>query len=996
MSHQYSPKFERVGRFTARYATWVVLGWFALAAVVNVAWPQLEDVAARKAASPIPANSPAIQSMLTMADKFGERGNLNSVIVVMENPAGMTGEARARYDATVERLSGRPDAVAFVQDVLGDPVVAANPAVRSQVMSEDGKAWILLAGLTGDIGSPKTLASLQVAQDIVHQTFDGSPTKAWVTGPTATVGDLAMTSVADIRVIGAVTFVLISIILLLVFRSVFTALLPMLVMGVSVGVARGVVAGLSEIGLPISTMSATLMVAILAGACVNYSVFLISRYHENLRSGMDPPEALAKASGSMSRVIMAAAATIAIANLAQLTAKLQFLSAAGPAVAISIGVGFLASITMLPAVLALAAHFNLGLAKPDRTGAYWRRIGEMVVARPVQTLVASLVVLALLSGLTAFIHVGYDDRKAQPQDTESALGYATMDKHFPTDTMIPQYVVVESEKDLRTPEGLADLDQLAGRIAQMRTIKRVLGITRPDGRKLTQATLAWQLGMMGEQMAKAGQANPRLLQQIDQLRSVATAMESLSGDAAGADAAGLLASARKMLSTAKSASEQMDAYSGLVRKAGSSAEMIDQLARLSPVLLAVASALDSASTVLIPLLDSPQCRANRECRQLRGQLASVTAMNRDGQLKEIAELTRSLATPAGRGTAKNAIHSLVEQYEQARQMLAQVPAAERQLDRVSEVMAAMSAAGIDLSDTDAMVRQARKMADGAREAMAGMTALAAYLQTVGKAASGDSASGFYLASGLLDNPDFGLLSKAFISTDGKTARYLIQSTINPFSEDAMMLSREMRTVGEAALPNTSLSTAHVSIGGFPSINADLQEMFRRDFTEIVIVTLLVILAVMCLLLRAVLAPLYLLASVLLTYGASIGAGVLVFGVIGGQEIYWAVPAMAFTLVVAVGADYNMLFMARLREQPCAEAKDAIVPAVVGTGSVITSAGLIFAAAMFGMLAGSVSTMVQMGFIIGIGILIDTFIVRTITVPAVVALVGNRSWWPSKK
>lgn len=98
------------------------------------------------------------------------------------------------------------------------------------------------------------------------------------------------------------------------------------------------------------------------------------------------------------------------------------------------------------------------------------------------------------------------------------------------------------------------------------------------------------------------------------------------------------------------------------------------------------------------------------------------------------------------------------------------------------------------------------------------------------------------------------------------------------------------------------------MGGFPAINADLKKAYDSDLREIIVVTLLIIFLVMCLLLRAVVAPLYLLGTVLLTYIASLGIGVLVFQVLLGQQLDWAVPAMTFVLIVAVGADYNMLFI----------------------------------------------------------------------------------------
>ncbi|WP_353109342.1 MMPL family transporter [Gordonia sp. (in: high G+C Gram-positive bacteria)] len=996
MAHQYSAGFEKVARVVIKRSRVVVGFWIALAIVVSLAWAPLEDVAARKAASPMPKESQSIQAMTAMAEKFQEDGNLNSAIIVMSDSAGFTEQARARYSATVERLRGRPDAVANVQDVLGDPVASSSKTVRSQVMSDDGKAWILLVGMVGELGSPSTMASLEVVRDIVGQTFAGSTTTAKVTGPTATVGDVAEGSLDDMKVVGIITFVLIASILLLVYRSVFTAALPVMVLGASVVVARGVVAGLSEVGLPISTMSSMIMIAILAGASVNYTVFMISRYHENLRAGEDPVEALAHAGGSMSRVILATAATVAVANLAQLTAKLDFLAAAGPAVAIAISVGFLSAITLLPAVLALAAKRGWGLARPDRSHVYWAKIGKAVVARPALTLVGSLVVLGALAASALFMNIGYDDRAVQPSDTESAEGYALMDAHFQRDTMIPQYVLVESQKDLRSPQALADLDQMAARIAQLPGIKRVVGVTRPDGKKLTQATLAWQISMMGDQLANAGRRSPAVKRRLAEIREFADAIDDLAGPESGFDVEEMTEQAESMLGMARGAAAQMDSYASIVAELGESADQIDNLAAVSPMLIASADALKNVRTTVLPALDSPACRGIRECAKVRSDLSPVLDLARDGQLDRLSQLARSLSVTAGREDAKDQIRRLSDQFEQARGALAQIPEWETRLSKVRDLVGKLKKSGVDLSDPSAMTTQARTLADQATRAMSAMTGLAAYLQTTGRESATDNASGFYLPAALIDSSDFSRMASAFISPDGHAVRFIVQSTVNPFSADAMDLAAQMADVGRAATPNTALAGTTVSVGGYPAVNNDLQTMFQRDFAEIVIVTLLVILLVMCLLLRAIVAPLYLLATVVLTYGSAIGLGVLIFQVIGGQDIYWAVPAMAFTMVVAVGADYNMLFVARLREHAVDEPKDAILPTVVSTGSVITSAGLIFASAMFGMMAGSISTAVQMGFIIGAGILIDTFIVRTITVPAIVAIVGRRSWWPSRQ
>jgi RND superfamily putative drug exporter len=112
-----------------------------------------------------------------------------------------------------------------------------------------------------------------------------------------------------------------------------------------------------------------------------------------------------------------------------------------------------------------------------------------------------------------------------------------------------------------------------------------------------------------------------------------------------------------------------------------------------------------------------------------------------------------------------------------------------------------------------------------------------------------------------------------------------------------------------------------------------------------------------------------------------------------MDVYWAVPPVAFVALVAVGSDYNLLFMSRIHANSTLGTRSGIVKAFTATGGVITVAGVIFAVTMLAMLASPVYTIAQIGFTIGAGLLIDTFVVRTLTVPAVAALLGARTWWP---
>jgi len=122
---------------------------------------------------------------------------------------------------------------------------------------------------------------------------------------------------------------------------------------------------------------------------------------------------------------------------------------------------------------------------------------------------------------------------------------------------------------------------------------------------------------------------------------------------------------------------------------------------------------------------------------------------------------------------------------------------------------------------------------------------------------------------------------------------------------------------------------------------------------------------------------------------------VMFQVILGQELHWSVPGLTFIILVAVGADYNLLLISRIRDESPYGVRSGVIKTVGSTGGVITAAGLIFAASMFGLLFASISTLIQAGFVVGVGILLDTFLVRTVTVPAIATLAGPANWWPSR-
>jgi RND superfamily putative drug exporter len=279
---------------------------------------------------------------------------------------------------------------------------------------------------------------------------------------------------------------------------------------------------------------------------------------------------------------------------------------------------------------------------------------------------------------------------------------------------------------------------------------------------------------------------------------------------------------------------------------------------------------------------------------------------------------------------------------------------------------------------------------------ADLGAASAFLLAMKNDAAKPPMAGFYIPPQVLTSDDFKEAAAFFMSADGHAARYLVQTKLDPFSTAAMDQVNSIVDTARGAQPNTVLSDASISMTGYPATMRDVRNYYNHDIRFIITLTIIVVLLILIALLRAIVAPLYLIGSVIISYLAALGIGVIVFQFILGQELHWSVPGLTFIILVAIGADYNMLLISRIRDESPRGMRSGVIRTVGSTGGVITAAGLIFAASMFGLLFASISTIVQAGFVVGTGILLDTFLVRTITVPAMAVLVGRANWWPSRR
>ena len=982
---------RRMTNLVVRWPLAVIAFWLALAVALPLNLPNLNDMAQKNPLAMLPADAPSNVAAQEMAKGFQETGTDDLLLVVLSDERGLGAEQEATYRRLVDALRENSDDVVMLQDFI------ETPALRSFLTSKDGKAWVVPVGLAGALGTPQAYASFTRVSEIVAANTAGSRLQVHLAGPAATVADLTVAGERDRRPTEIAIAVLVLLVLIVVYRNPITMLVPLIGIGMSLVIAQAAVAGISDsTGLGVSNQAIILLSALIAGAGTDYAVFLISRYHDYVRRGESSDDAVRQALGSVGSVITASAATIGLTFLAISLARMGVFSTVGVSSAVGVGVVFLAALTLLPAILVVVGRRGWIKPRPELSTRFWRRSGARIVRRPRTHLVASLLVLILLAGSAGLAKYNYDDRKALPRTDPSSVGYAALERHFEINQFVPSYVLIRSPVNLRTARGLADMEQMAERISQLPDIEMVSGVTRPLGKVPKEFRATYQAGIVGDRL---NEGSTTIADNMDGLNRLSAGANDLATGLSGVrvDINDLATNIQGMVDAFSALKFQ---YSGdnLVKNVTVAAKLVQAINELGTSMgityQAGRDVLGWVGPVLAALHGNVVCDLNPSCAETRGHFQNLVDARNRGTIDKINDLSAELKALQNTQSLSATLNQLRDSY--------------------AKLAAVMKAMGLDTpegaqSTMNGFREQADSAADGSKQVAAGVDQVieqigtmragldqaAAFLLSLKDDAAGPSMAGFNIPPEVLKTADFRAASKTFVSPDGRWARYLVFTKLDPFSTAAMDQVNAILDTARAAQPNTSLAGATIMMGGYPAALRDTSDYYRGDIRFIVIATVIIVLLISTLLLRALVAPLYLVGSVVISFFGAIGLGVLVFQYGLDQPLHWTVPPLAFVLLVAVGADYNLLFASRLRDESPNGGRHGVIRTLASTGGVITAAGLIFAASMWGLLFSSIGTVVQGGFVIGAGILLDTFLVRTVTVPSIATLMGRANWWPSR-
>jgi RND superfamily putative drug exporter len=810
-----------------------------------------------------------------------------------------------------------------------------DPLTAAGSQSADNKAAYVQLYLAGNQGESLANESVQAVRDIVANSPPPPGLKAYVTGSAPLTADQQHAGDSSVRLITMVTIGVIFVMLLLVYRSIVTVLLVLVMVFIELAAARGIVAFLGYhdlIGL--STFAVNLLTTLAIAAATDYAIFLVGRYHESRQAGEDRETAFYTMYRGTAHVILGSGLTIAGATYCLSFTRLPYFQTLGVPLAIGMLVAVVAATTMAPALITVANRFGLLEPKRKMTTRGWRRIGTAVVRWPGPILAAAMA-LALV-GLLALpgYKTNYNDRNYLPADIPANLGHAAADRHFSQARMNPEMLLVETDHDVRNSADMLVVDRIAKSIFHIQGIARVQTITRPLGTPIEHTSIPFQVSMQGTTQ----QMNQTYMQ--DRMKDLLSMADQMQG---------MIDTMGQMVTIMRDMTGTMHDIVGKMKG------MTNDVAELR-------DHMSDFDDFFRPLRNyfywEPHCFDIPICWSIRSIFDSLDGID----------------------TMTDDIQNLMPDMEHLDaimpQMLALLPPMIATMTTMKTTILTMYSTMGGLQDQMAATQK-------------NQTAMG---QAFDASKNDDS---FYLPPEVFDNPDFKRGLKMFVSPDGKAVRFIISHQGDPATPAGISHIQPIKDAAFEAIKGTPLEGSRIYVGGTAATYKDMQQGSNYDLIIAGVSALCLIFIIMLILTRSVIAALVIVGTVLLSLGASFGLSVLIWQYLLGIELHWMILGMSVIILLAVGSDYNLLLVSRFKEEIHAGLKTGIIRSMAGTGSVVTSAGLVFAFTMMSMVVSDLRVVGQVGTTIGLGLLFDTLVVRSFMTPSIAALLGRWFWWPQR-
>jgi RND superfamily putative drug exporter len=944
--------FEKLGQAVLRLRWPFVVFWIAAAAFFGVMGPSLSKVGSADETSFLPADSESLTARQIVQASFPSDSAPSQALIVFSRSSGLTDADRA----AIEGLRPWFEGAGHPANILRYVTAEGSPQLASMLRSPDGHLELARVDMSTSSFLPATNQTVDAIRAHLASGVLPAGLTAQVTGQAGIGRDYLEAIQEGTDRTTVATIILVIAVLLLIYRAPLAALVPLLTIGAAFLVSRGILGFMAQGGWRLSSMLDSFIVVLSFGVGTDYTIFLISRFREELaRHPHD--EAVRVTVARIGAVISASAATVIVGLTSMVVGRFGMIQTTGPALAIVIATALLAGLTLTPSLLAISGrHLFWPLHERtrslrDESHGFWAALARRITGRPGRVSAAVLVVLALPLLALPQLKQNFDVLQELPATAESRLGFETLSQHLAKGQLMPLTVLVKVPGGhLDSEPALAAMADLERQIAAVPDIQSVSSVVDPSGE---------------------GKISDVLRPSVQLAASAAAFRKPPSSDInvqlSDASLAGL-----------QTASTYLGGLAAAFPKLAGSTDLSGAIADLATL--------------------------------EKGLLASRKDANVATQLTSIADQIQAAATSGGAGSTDTAeqLGALQGYFDE---LATALPAVEAQASYQGAVaaLAALRANGSDMAAGLQLLTSIRQLAawfearpapfyfvpssmDPSADALARAQAMAQARARL--AVEFDAMAASFTPDDLYASPD---LAAAYESSDRTVARLYVTTKTDPYDTRSFDAVASLRTdlAGDVAVFGQG---AVAYVGGATAEFDDVQATITGDFQRVAVITVIGTLLVLILLLRAITAPLYLVLTVLLSYGASLSLSTLLLRELFGQAgINYFIPLMVFVLLVALGSDYNIFLMSRVREESATRRlRDGIRVASARTGTVITSAGLILAGTFGALISSPLQLLFQIGFVVALGVLVDTFVVRSLLVPAITAVVGERAWWPGRR
>ncbi len=980
--------FSKIGSFAVKFRFWILAVWVAAAALMFLFAPSLSEVGSMKESDFLPKDSESMHASELLVKYFPGNIAASTVSLIFFNPDGIDNNDLSYAREVKDWLdSGQTSfKVASVTSVFDSPQLEAT------FFSPDRTTMLMSVGLQQPAFDAKSIATTGEIRDYLKSTPEGL--EIYVSGQVGIYGDMFEALNKSIDMTTLVTVILIIVLLIVIYRSPIAALVPLITIGIAFLVARGAVGLIGQSGVSIWSQLDVFLIVLVFGIGTDYCLFLISRFREELGRHDSRTEAMKATVGRIGAVITASAFAVIVGLSGMFVARYQMIKTMGPMMGLAIFLTLLAALTLTPALASVFGrklfwprHEELRTDTEVKKSGFWTKIAGFSTGRPV--IVGGILIVLLLLPYFAMpqLHRSFDQLTEIPPDAESVAGFRILEEHYDIGEMDPltAVIVAPNGKNLTDPDALAALSKISTDLRAVAGVVKVQSAVQPEGTGQTpeQMTVSGQLTAIIDSLnSSSGQSgtDPSALlspEFTESFNGIGVYLDELSQNFAWVKSE---ASYRALLADLQAINKTIDDI-----KAGALVE--NQLRNLSAQVGKTAQALAAPGATLTP-------EAIGLLTVLKGYLDELAAQY--PAVKASPDYQNAYAVVSNIGKALISSQPPAMLPPEVQEVMASLP------KYLQQVAASLDGLAGTFKGQNAMLfstalASASSGSSPAELLKSQFVTLQADLETLNARFQANGNPVFYSPSLVASSSQLKGVMDMFFSPDGRATRLYIVLDTYPQSENALNTVIRTRESLKSSLGSTTLDRAEAAIGGTSAVLSDVRRTLDKDFNIVMLVVIGAIFVVLVLLLKSLVAPVYLLMTVLLSYGTTLGIISWIFqSVLGQAGVSFMIPIVLFVLLVALGSDYNIFLMSRVREESAMRVtREGARLAAIVTGGVITACGIILAGTFATLVITPINTMIQLGSAVAIGVFIDTFLVRALLVPAIASLLGRWNWWPGK-